>query len=290
MSEATLLFGVGATKAGTSWLYRYLAGHPECHLRTIKELHFFDTLEEGRLARACQELDESRAALATSPLPSDPERAAARQRRLADLADWSSALGTGDEAAYLAYLEGGRDDEPVVADITPAYALLPVERLRRMASLARNVRFVYLMRDPVERLWSHVRMIARRRAAEDADIPAKAERILARALKGKEDHIVERGDYRAVLSRLWAAVDPSQLFLAFYEELFSQAAVIRLCRFLGIAPMPAECALRVHEGVAVPMSAAQRAAAAEFLAPQYDFVADRLGHVPPEWQAHRMGV
>ena len=49
MSEATLMFGVGATKAGTSWLYRYLADHPECHLRSIKELHFFDALDTGKV-------------------------------------------------------------------------------------------------------------------------------------------------------------------------------------------------------------------------------------------------
>ena len=43
MSDPVLLFGIGATKAGTSWLHRYLAGHPDCALRSIKELHFFDT-------------------------------------------------------------------------------------------------------------------------------------------------------------------------------------------------------------------------------------------------------
>ena len=34
MGDATLLFGIGAAKAGTTWLYRFLAAHPEVRLRS----------------------------------------------------------------------------------------------------------------------------------------------------------------------------------------------------------------------------------------------------------------
>ena len=43
--EPTLMFCIGATKAGTSWLHRYISNHPESHMRGIKELHYFDALE-----------------------------------------------------------------------------------------------------------------------------------------------------------------------------------------------------------------------------------------------------
>ncbi|MBK1637069.1 sulfotransferase family protein [Rhodovulum adriaticum] len=290
MSEATLLFGVGATKAGTSWLHGYLAAHPQCHLRSIKELHFFDMAEAGKLEKARAELQETRAALAAKPMPGAPDRAAARRSRLHDMAALEQVYAQGDESGYLSYLREGQGDARLIADITPAYSLLPVGRLKRMAAMTSDVRFVYLLRDPVERMWSHVRMIARRRAAPGEDIGPRAGRILKRALRGEEAHIIERGDYRAVLGRLWAAVDPSRLFLGFYEELFSQAMIDRLCDFLGIAPRPAPLTERVHEGVPVPMSAAQRAAAAAALASQYDFVAERLGRMPPQWAAHRVGV
>jgi hypothetical protein len=39
----TFLLGVGAQKAGTSWLYRYLKSHPEIFMSPIKEMHFFGT-------------------------------------------------------------------------------------------------------------------------------------------------------------------------------------------------------------------------------------------------------
>ena len=51
MTNATLLFGIGAAKAGTTWLYRYLAAHPEVRLPAVKELHYFDTCETGKFDR-----------------------------------------------------------------------------------------------------------------------------------------------------------------------------------------------------------------------------------------------
>ncbi|MGB1236528.1 MAG: sulfotransferase family protein, partial [Planktomarina sp.] len=45
MPDPTLLICPGATKAGTSWLYRYLHDHSACQLRAVKELHYFDTFD-----------------------------------------------------------------------------------------------------------------------------------------------------------------------------------------------------------------------------------------------------
>ena len=42
---------IGAAKAGTDWLFEQLSAHPDCHFRSIKELHYFDALEQGKLER-----------------------------------------------------------------------------------------------------------------------------------------------------------------------------------------------------------------------------------------------
>ena len=51
MAEAAYFVGIGAAKAGTSWLADYLAGHPEVALSPIKELHYFDAMHlRGQVA------------------------------------------------------------------------------------------------------------------------------------------------------------------------------------------------------------------------------------------------
>ncbi len=285
--EATLLFGVGATKAGTSWLYRYLAAHPECHLRTIKELHFFDALDAGRRDAQRKALAATREGLIRGAGNLAPE---ARARRIADIDAYLPVLQAGDTAGYIDYLNFGRTDERLIADITPAYALLSEGRLGRMACMSADVRFVYLLRDPVARLWSHVRMIARRRSATGRDVAQRAGQVLDRVLSGAEAHIARRGDYRAALTRLRAAVAPRRLFTGFYEDMFDAKAVTRLCAFLGLSDRPADLRRRVHAGVPVEMSAEQRDRAAAFLRPQYEFVEACLGRLPDAWEANRVGV
>lgn len=40
----TFLLGVGAQKAGTTWLYDYLNDHPQTDMGLYKEYHLFDNL------------------------------------------------------------------------------------------------------------------------------------------------------------------------------------------------------------------------------------------------------
>jgi len=288
--EATLLFGVGATKSGTSWLYRYLGGHPECFLRSVKELHFFDTLDDGAVEARIAALEKRKRQLERRAGAGTTADVLERARRVADIEHLIRVLRKGDERAYLGYLNDGRGDQRLIADITPSYALLSEGRLERMAGMSADVRFVYLLRDPVARLWSHVRMLARRRSATGRDLETRAEGILERALTGGEGHILRRGDYRAALTRLGAAVSPTRLLTLFYEELFSAPAMARLCEFLGIAARTGDTGNRVHEGVALSMRDDQRARAVALLAPQYEFVEARLGRLPEAWQASRVGV
>ena len=56
---ATMAICVGATKAGTSFLYEHLAAHPQCHFRTIKELHYFDKVLTGATREWCRPLPSS---------------------------------------------------------------------------------------------------------------------------------------------------------------------------------------------------------------------------------------
>lgn len=291
MAQTTLMFCVGATKSGTSWLYEALADHPECHFRTVKELHYFDALERGKLADQASEIAKWRDRLAERLASAPRDKKASLALRVKDRDDWLAVLRLGkeDRAAYLAYLTQGQGRARVLGDVTPAYGLLPVERLRAMAGLTPDVRFVYLMRDPVARLWSHVRMMAARRGDGTVD-PARAANILNRTLNGKESEIESRGDYAAVLGRLDAAVASDKLLPLYYEDLFGGDGMARLCAFLGIARMGGEQARRVHEGVALDMDAGLRDKARDWLAPQYDFAAQRMGGLPQAWQANRIGV
>lgn len=288
MTQPVLMFGVGAAKSGTSWLYHYLAGHPDCHLRTIKELHFFDARDLGNRDWYLRDLARKATSLERRIAARDDAAPVEDIVRLADLRLYAHVLEKGETDGYLAFLMEEREEERVVGDITPGYSLLSEETLREMAGLSDDVRFVYVMRDPVERLWSHVRMVARRRAR--GDLRRQAGRILDKVLTGGETHISERGDYSATVTRLKAAVPAERLFLCTLEDLLAQPMLDRLCAFLDIAPRAAVFERKMHSGVEISMTDSQRQRAVAWLRPQYDYVAANMGALPPAWQASLAGI
>jgi hypothetical protein len=277
-----ICLGVGATKSGTSWLHRYLAGHPGCHFRSIKELHYFDALERGTVNRQIATRSAEVAALTARAASgrAGPQVAA----RLADRTDWLRVLTAGreDVPGYIDYLLAGRAGRAVVGEVTPAYALVSEDRLHAMATMAPDVRFVYLMRDPVARLWSHVRMIAGRRSGTGVADAARCGRILRRTMAGDEPEIATRGDYKSALDKFARAIDPARLLVLVFEDLVSGRAAGRLSAFLGLedrAPDPAP----VHVGQALALSPEQARAARGWLQPQYEHVAGYLGYQPRGW-------
>ena len=274
-NSPVLLFCVGATKASTSWLFRFLLGHPDCYLRSVKELHVFDRRDAGRAEAQIASLRLDIARLQFAPVLN--RRLTAKIKDREALID---VLRDGGDNAYLDYITQGIRAQKVVADITPSYSLLSVDRLRKMAALLPDVRFVYLMRDPVARLWSHVRMSAFR---SGGTIEADAARIFDATLAGQQPDILDRSDYRAAIARLDAAVDPSKLLVMFQEVMLTLPGIARLCTFLGLSNRTADFGKRVHFGPNLAMTEDQLLRARAVLRPQYEFAANRFGSLPDQW-------
>lgn len=292
MSEHGLLYCVGATKAGTSRLYSALHEHPDCLVREVKEAHYWDTFGAEDKARQVaayrQRLDEIRARVARLEANGKTWNAANLSRRMGDMIGLIEVL-EGDRSghkAYLAWLEQGAAGEPLLADFTPSYGLLDDDGLRRMLEVGPKSRVVFLIRDPLARLWSHVRMHAERNLGKAEEFVAKAHGVLWRILaKGQESHITERGDYATIIERLRRVVPAGQLCIEFAEQVFRPEGWAAMCRFLGIAPSRIDQNRRAHEGRPAVLRDDLAVQALEFLKDQYDWVARNVGPLPVEWQA-----
>mgnify|MGYP001791944877 CR=1 FL=1 len=295
MAEPVLLYGVGATKAGTSWLYRTLADRPDCALSAVKEAHYWDTFDvptcDNQVAVFARQRREFLAAM-------EEALAAGREHKLSNMTrrfqDMSALIGVhsgdrSDHSAYLSYLrDRARPGTRLIADICPSYGLLDAEHYREMAALSERSRFVYLVREPVARLWSAVRMQAERRQQPGEDVGEKANMILARILsQGSDAHITMRGDYASAVTRMRGALPAETLHVAYMEELLTDAGYADLCAFLELPPAPAPIERKVHQGARVEMRADLRQAAYEMLRPHYAFAEAEIGPLPAAWTAAR---
>jgi hypothetical protein len=171
--------------------------------------------------------------------------------------------------------------------VTPAYSLMPKDRLQTMTGVSGQMRFVYLIRDPLARLWSHVRMIASR--VKDptgfaAEAVACLNRILSGDLSGEGAGIVARGDYARIIPKLKRAFGARDLWIQCQEEMMTVPGLQRLSAFLGLTPKLDGLDKRVHEGqaLALPEDLANRARA--WLRPQYEFAATAFPVLPEAWR------
>ena len=111
--------GIGATRAGTSWVAAHLSSHPQVRMGR-KEIHFFD-------------------------------------RKLGVPAPSGSARDRLDRLRYLARFARARGGGRIRGEITPAYAILEPAVIRRVAEWMPDARLIFMMRDPIERAWSQAR-------------------------------------------------------------------------------------------------------------------------------------
>lgn len=287
MAGPTYLFCLGATKAGTSWLWDHLAAHPECHFRTIKEYNFFFLSDAASFGAAIVQGEQKIARQEARLASLAPGERAWAARHLADLRDWQRLLERRavDLDAYRDFLTAGCGWRRLVGDITPAYGLLGGKRLRVMMDLAEDVRFLYLIRDPLARLWSHVRMIA---AGQAGDMAQAARGVLDRLLAGSADNetkwLTERGDYPQILTKLDRVLAGRPFRVQFYEDMMTGAGLAKLSQFLGIAEQPGAFGQISHKGVALALPEGYRARLLAWLRPHYEFVAARFGTLPDAWR------
>lgn len=280
------VFGIGAAKAGTTWLYRYLRAHRECHLRGHKELNYFDAIDKSMVRFQAERLAAEIRDLQARLPEMAPEKQKQRFNDMLDMRDFHQVLMTchADKNAYFRYMMGGLGQQRLVADITPNYASLSTDMLSKMVGVANETRFIYLMRDPVDRFWSNVRMQATAKVPVGSDIAEAAKVELADILSGQKSPIIQHSDYAEVLEKLDIAIPKDRRLAMFYEDLLTQDGIRRLCKFLGIKPVMVDFSLRANEGQSVKMTEDERAAVRRFLRPQYEAVASRFPVLPKAWQ------
>jgi len=291
MTAPTILFCVGATKAGTSWLYRYLHDHPDCAMPAVKEAHYWDTFDadvrERQLVNFRVRLRELRADKVTAADEGRKWQVDNLDRRINEMKALTNVLegAREDDSAYLDWLLADRTAAKLVGDMTPNYATIDDDTLARMRDAHPTSKFLFLIRDPLDRLWSHIRMQARRQRQAHEVYEKKSNNILHRMLnRGQETHILERGDYPNIIRKLRRVIPEGRLLIQFIEDVWTAAGLEKLCAFLGISPTTPENAAPVHEGQDVVMRDRLRPRALGLLNEHYEWVARNVGPLPQRWQ------
>jgi hypothetical protein len=264
--------GVGAQRAGTTWLYAVLNRHPEVWMTPVKELHWFD---DGARARWMKHF-----------------RARKLHRgRLPTAWDLRYFLLPRSDRWYASLFREGRRRGLLAGEITPAYALLEDGHFERMLRLNPETRFIFSMRDPIDRGWSNY-LNSVRKGQDAVAVPEGGDYDLDRV----RQHMV-RSDYFRTVERLDRLVAPERVHYCFFEDMVAdpEAYAVAILRFLGVEPgdldtvLPGRAINSSARGRGVPDGFARVAApiALEQLEPLCRRFPDGP---PPAWRARAAAI
>ncbi len=194
----------GTTKAGTSSLYFYLADHPQVCAANIKETRFYFNREHYTL----------------------PVR-------------YSLADGLDKYEAYFTHCR----ERKLRVEATPDYLYSP-ESARWIRETLPQVKLIFILRDPIERLVSWYRFARQQRLLPDSitfagyvERQLESEGASVRSME-QQWRTLEQGRYAYYLQPYLEIYDQDSLLILQYESLKEDSAglLARVAQFAGIDP------------------------------------------------------
>jgi len=227
--------GIGAQKAGTTWLSHNLQLHPEIWMPSLKEIHYFDEKlydPPNLLPRLYEKLFGERVVdrrwrrQVKNRLPRHLRRLA-KEALLWDVRYYAGAPGDG---WYASLFEPGKGK--VVGEITPSYSTLDKDGIAHVHEIMPQAKIIFMMRNPVERAWSQA--VMRFEKAEKGDIDTATERQLRRNFEG--EGLRSRTNYGRILENWGSFYPEEQIFVGFLEDIhfFPKELLGSVFEFLGI--------------------------------------------------------
>ncbi len=270
-----LLLCIGAQKAGTTWLADYMRRHAEVHMPPVKEVHYFDARYAPKWCTKYETemLDEFQREAASLTLETcgDP---ALQQKLHAMLLRFRMIK---DPREYLRFMSWGAQSKPVLFEATPDYSMVDARGFRAMRDMHPDVRLIFLLRNPADRFWSSMKF--NRTHNPNFDIDVMFDRLLTR-----EDFML-LADYGRTIRVALTIFPEDRLHIEFYERLFDQAAIDRICAFAGVNTGAADFEGRSNASMPGDMPVERRAQAISAYRQIYLEMAERYGdQLPENWR------
>jgi hypothetical protein len=237
--------GIGAQKAGTTWLHRNLQVHPQIFMPR-KEVHYFDRKIDDRsnaMSRLFgkREVDRQWRRQARHWLKVHMIDNFSLEKLLWDLKYYMRPYNDEWYASVFEPSEGR-----VTGEITPAYSALDRDRVAYVHEIVPEAKIIFMMRNPIERVWSQAVMSFDK--AEKGSAGSVSEKKFLRRIERDSFRLLT--NYSRTLDTWQQFYAEEQIFIGFLEDIrfFPKELLRCLCEFLGVDPSftPPEPDKKIH--------------------------------------------
>jgi hypothetical protein len=202
---------IGAQKSGTTWLDQNLRVHPEIWLPPEKEIHYFDFPQIPFVfcllapRRSERHWVMRRIKRGYRKARANPQHAAWYKRcYLSPRNDnWYASLFT-------------PNDGQLAGEAAPQYAPLDDKKIAQIHTLLPNIKIIYLLRNPIERMWSQIAMYHSEKFGLQGVQTIDEQRIIQFLRNPKH---LRHSQYFTNLQTWEKYYAPEQIFTGFYEQI-----------------------------------------------------------------------
>ena len=227
---------IGAQKAGTSWLYDMLVGHPDVVMPPVKEIHFFDEAESScstNFIERIRNVDDVRNRrwwrIAKLSLPK--ALLSGRFRKFGWLVSYLCSSRRLDSKGLSVYNNffASVPVEMLTGDVTPYYALLQPGTIATISANYPNLKIIYLLRNPFERAMSALRMYVRDTGITSAS-DLSDDFVVSYGMENQHTRYIEN------LNNWLEHFPAEQIHIDLFDDIRNEPSELmnRICRFLEL--------------------------------------------------------
>lgn len=276
--------GIGAQKSGTTWLHRNMNTHSQIWMPARKELHYFDEKIK----------DASSPVLRTRLLgkrSSDYRwrkqfknriRIDIEQRSISGLRqDLHYFLRKPGDKWYAKLFDPGRG--MIKGEITPAYSMLDLDMIGHVHSLMPGTKLIFMMRNPIERVWSH--NVMNLDSVQKGSASSASEDEMIKNIQRKDSR--QLTNFPQILDNWTSFYPEDQIFVCFMEDVnfCPKNLMHRLYEFLGADPGVEHRVIqrKIHSRSTETMPTHMAARIAEMYEDTFQKLSDRFGGYASFW-------
>jgi hypothetical protein len=272
-----MILSIGAMKAGTSWLAAQVGLHPEVFVPPIKEIHYFSHINSGI------KLLDNNARIESLKMFALWQNEKSNFSHIRSALNWfESYFGDDIDDNWFVRLTKMREGKAFFWAASNLLATLELSGWKHVLSLCSEPKAIYILRDPLARLWSHVRF--------QAAIDQKLE-LLSKWNTDDYNEFINSTDmlshssYSKTIEVLFSSIKQENVLILYFEEMMDLPIDhLRIIEsFLGVEK-------HNYEDFAFRNPAAQIAAQKAFVDCAKDFISaefarlDGLGiRIPKTW-------
>lgn len=219
----------GSKKAGTTWLYDVLKQHPDVWLPPQKEMlvnFFFDPGDVNKYRRIYYDLIKAGTFATPDEMQNNLQLRAFLNHYFTDL-----PLDTQWYERCFSDFSQGR----VTGDVDPNLYTLPKARIHEVAKSFPELKLMIVLRNPLKRAWSSLKMSVSEAFGEQAQAMS-LEELIKIIHNGK---LISKSTYSTILPA-WREAFGDRLWLYSYDRICNNpaAVVADTLHFIGVKDMP----------------------------------------------------